>query len=428
MSRSQLTLQERQAIRDSLNATRERRKLQTLKVFELKVNCHQTSKDIYDKFNFYFTQAKWIRNEMIYLSKSCQDIFKYEYLDHKNVMHLDKDRNQIFDTITLPSYLHRGIIQQVKQDIKNLSASKKHGNKIGGLKYKKECRCIPIISGGVKIKNNNTISIPGFSKLKVYGLRQITSLDNYELANANIVKKASGIYIHISVCIFKESRQQTYKSVGLDFGIKANIITSDGEKFNCNVQESEYLKYLQKQLHRKQKGSKRYYRLLNQIQKEYEHITNKKNDACNKLMHYLLNTYDIIYFQDEQISNWRKKNKRFHFGKTIQSSYLGRVKSKLVSLDNVRSFKIDKWQPTTKLCPECGTLNVLTLDDRIYNCSCGYECDRDIHAARNVKYIGVVKRNECLEQASAEALPSGFAKHFSKAKTSQRSENEDSNL
>ena len=61
-------------------------------------------------------------------------------------------------------------------------------------------------------------------------------------------------------------------------------------------------------------------------------------------------------------------------------------------------------------------------------CSCGYECDRDIHAARNVKYIGVVKRNECLEQASAETLPSGFVKHFSKTKTSQRSENEDSNL
>jgi len=345
-------------------------------------------------------------------------------------MHLDKDRNQIFNIITLPSYLHRGIIQQVKQDIKNLSSSKKHGNKTGALKYKSECRCIPIISGGVKIKNNNTITIPGFSKLKVYGLRQITSLDNYELANANIVKKASGIYIHISVCISKESRQLTYKSVGLDFGIKDNIVTSDGEKFNCNVQESEYLKYLQRQLHKKQKGSKRYYKLLNQIQKEYEHIANKKNDACNKLMHYLLTTYDTIYFQDEQISNWkkRKKKKRFNFGKVIQNSYLGRIKAKLVSLENVRSFKIDKWQPTTKLCPECGTLNALTLNDRIYSCACGYECDRDIHAARNVKYIGVVKRNECLEQASAETLPSCFVKCFNKTKSSQRSENEDSNL
>ena len=69
----------------------------------------------------------------------------------------------------------------------------------------------------------------------------------------------------------------------------------------------------------------------------------------------------------------------------------------------------------------------LELVHRTYKCNCGYECDRDIHAARNVKYIGVVKRNECLEQASAETLSSGFAKMFSKTKSSQRSENEDSN-
>ena len=62
----------------------------------------------------------------------------------------------------------------------------------------------------------------------------------------------------------------------------------------------------------------------------------KKTDETNKLVHYLTHHYDIIYFQDEQISKWKK----FAFGKQIQSSYLGRVKAKLVSLENDKSFKI----------------------------------------------------------------------------------------
>ena len=47
-----------------------------------------------------------------------------------------------------------------------------------------------------------------------------------------------------------------------------------------------------------------------------------------------------------------------------------------------------------------------TLSDRIYCCDCGYQFDRDIHAAKNVKLFGSTKRAERLEQASVETLAS----------------------
>jgi putative transposase len=68
-----------------------------------------------------------------------------------------------------------------------------------------------------------------------------------------------------------------------------------------------------------------------------------------------------------------------------------------------KAFKISKWCPTTKFCPNCGCLNTLTLKDRTYVCDCGYTEDRDVHASKNVKLFGSTKRTECLEQASAEA-------------------------
>ena len=411
------TLEERQKIKNSLLETRERRKNQSIKVIELKVNCHQTSKETFKKMDFVFTQAKWIVNEMIHLSET-QNFFDYNYLDHKDVIHLDKDGNKIKSKIELPSILHRGIVNQKKEDICNLHKSKLKGNKVGKLKFKSEVNSIDILTGPwLKIRDNSHITIPGFANLKVYGLDQLKNYKEYELANAKFIRKASGYYIHISICIPKENSipKKNYKKVGLDFGIKDSIITSDGEKFNCNVQESEQLKFLQKQLHRKQKGSKRYYKLLRQIKCEYEHLSNKKTNETNKLIHYLTHNYDIIYFQDENISEWKKKKHSkktckkvncFSFGKQIQSSYLGRVKAKLVSLENDKSFKISKWSPTTKFCPNCGTLNKIGLDERTYHCDCGYSFDRDVHAAKNVKMFGSTKRAECLEQASVETLAS----------------------
>ena len=388
-------------IRQTLIETRKRRQNQILKVYELKVDCHHTSKEDFRKLSGLFREAKWIENDVI----ASKDVFHYEYKNHRTVKNFDKDHNLVERKLTIQTGVHQNIIQSVQHDIINLSKSKKHGRKVGALHFRRMCNCIPLRTGMLKIVSSKQVSVPSFRKLNVYGLEQFNTL-NYEIADAKLIKKASGFYIKISVMTDKNNikRVPTNKTVGLDFGIKDNITTSDGEKFNCSVQESDYLKFLSRKLSRKQKNSKRYYRTLNRLQKEYEHLTNKKNDDSNKLIAYLLKTYDIIYFQDEQISSWRRFNKGF--AKNIQHSYLGRIKQKLVDLQKVnRSFEISKWSPSTKFCPVCGSLNDgITLSDRIFRCSCGYEFDRDIHAAKNVKMFGSTKRTECLEQTSVDSL------------------------
>lgn len=387
-------------IQKGLLELKARRKTQQIKVYELKVNIHSTSKEDFAKFNSMFLQAKWVANDCI----ASEDIFTYKYNEHKKVVNFDKDGNKVERTITLNSGIHQDIIRQIKQDIVNLSKKKKKGGKVGRLKFKRQVNTINLRD--LKVLNSKTVSIPGFRKLKVYGLEQFINIPEFEIASPKLIKKASGIYLKVPVCTKKTNskRKSTNKEVGLDFGIKDNITTSDGEKFNCSVQETEYLKFLQRKLHKKQKNSKRYYKCLNQLQKEYEHLTNKKNDDSNKLIAYLLKKYDVIYFQDEQISKWRKFNKGF--ARNIQHSYLGRVKAKLVELQETgRSFEISKWSPSTKFCPQCGSLNDgIRLSDRVFKCSCGYQFDRDVHAAKNVKLFGSTKRAECLEQASVDSL------------------------
>lgn len=412
MARKQLTEEEKNQIRTTLIETRLRRQKQVIKVFELKVNCHQTSKETFNKMKNCFIQAKWVYNDMLNLSKindesqnntESVDIFEYNYQDHKKIHRFNKEKEWIEENINLPVFLHRGIVAQTKTNITNLAKAKRKGYNVGKLKFKSEYNSIPIITGGIRIIDNSHITIPGFKNLKVYGLYQILSLDNYEIADGKFLCKPSGYYIKVTVCLDKNTikRSKTHKEVGLDFGIKDNITTSDGEKFNCKVQESEYLKFLQQHLNSKKKGSKRYYKLINQIRKEYEHLSNKKQDESNKIIHYLKKNYDVIYFQDEQLSKWKEDST---CSKTIQHSYLGRVKAKLVSMNGTQSFMIDKWKPTTKYCPHCGKLNKISLNERIYTCECGYSMDRDIHAANNVKLFGSTQRAECLEQASDSFL------------------------
>ena len=73
------------------------------------------------------------------------DIFKYNYLDHKTVHRYNKNKKYVEEKITLPTFFHRGIIQQCKTNIVNLAKAKRKGCKVGALKFKSEYDSIPLL-------------------------------------------------------------------------------------------------------------------------------------------------------------------------------------------------------------------------------------------------------------------------------------------
>ena len=70
---------------------------------------------------------------------------------------------------------------------------------------------------------------------------------------------------------------------------------------------------------------------------------------------------------------------------------------------------LDKFIPTTKWCPCCHRINELNLNDRTYRCECGYEQDRDIHAAQNMLNIkNLVEKNNLVPMERREVKPAEF--------------------
>jgi len=364
-------------IKDTLRATKERRSQMDCRVFSVKIQENRLSRAKEEKLYRCFLEAKWLRNAVV----------ATENLSLENTSSVQVKVKGEFETreiSNLSSQMKQSVVDSVKTDVSNLAKAKKAGLKVGRLQYKHECNEINLKQFGntYKIKAHNKISVQNIGVLVVNGLEQI-DLDEVEFANAKLIKKPSGFYIHLTMYSKKQPQPMTEKEVlGLDMGIKDQLTFSNGVKVNFYLEESEQLKGLMRKLSRQAKGSNQYKQTLNRIKRIFEYMDNKKSDVANKLNHVLKQNY-IICFQDELLNSWkRKKSKhKFSFGKQVQHGILGRVKDKLKK--NGSNIMLESSVPTTQTCPECGSLTKHSLDKRVYHCNhCGFENpDRDIHSA-----------------------------------------------
>jgi len=127
---------------------------------------------------------------------------------------------------------------------------------------------------------------------------------------------------------------------------------------------------------------------------------NQKKDKRNKLVSKIVNKFETVIVQDENIKAWHSGR----FGKKVSASTIGGIMSDLKRKSHTLVV-VDKFFPSTKLCPECGTLNNLSLSDRIYICDCGYSMDRDVHSARNILFEGLrIISRESTNPISVEEL------------------------
>ena len=364
-------------IKETSKATRERRSNMECRVFSVKIQENRLSKAKLEKLKRCFLEGKWLYNAVV-----ATDSLSLE--DTSTVQVKVKDAFETREIKNLSSQMKQSVIDGAKTNISNLSKAKGHGLKVGKLKFKKECNEIDLKQFGntYSIKGKNKISVQKIGVLVVNGLEQI-NLDEVEFANAKLIKKPSGYYIHLTVYSNKQPETQTEKEViGLDMGIKDQLTFSNGVKVNFYLEESEQLKGLMRKLNRQVKGSNQYKQTLSRIKGIYEHCNNKKNDAVDKLNSVLKTNY-VICFQDELLNSWkrRKSKHKFSFGKQVQHGILGRVKNKLKK--NPSNVMLESSVPTTQTCPECGCLTKHSLDKRKYHCShCGFEnADRDTHSA-----------------------------------------------
>ena len=373
-------LAKNQKIKETGKATRERRKDMLCRVFEVKVDLSRMSKSQRNDVNTLFREAKWFRNAYL-ADNGLSD-------KSRSVKVKIKDVFEERELTLLGSQIKQSIISEVKDSIRGLAMLKEKGHKVGALKFKSVCNCVNLKQFHVTYdidKDRSRIRVQGIRKpFKVRGLEQIP--DDAEIANAKFIRKASGLYFHITCYVPKEEKHIPHRSVGIDFGISDNLVFSDGrEPVNICVPESKGTKLASRRMnkalsHNGNQKSNNHYKRKNKVRKAYEKDKNRRKDLANKAVHEILTNYDFIAIQDEMIHNWQKGI----FGKQVQHSAMGVIKEELKNSSGV--YVVSRDFPSTQICPECGMLTKHPLKMRSYTCQyCGYH-----HPSRDEKAAGSI--------------------------------------
>ena len=388
-----------QRIKETLRATKQLRKNQVPRVYQLKLQ--NLSKDDKRRLNRLFLEAKWLYN---YIAADVKNRLNNDSWKLKEVKIKTPEGLEKREIKNLSSQMRQGIVERIKRSLYSLKRAKEKGIKVGKLSFKSEIRSIPLKQYGITYKisgDKNRVKIQGIKKkFRVLGLHQIPK--DAELAEAQLVKKPSGFYLHV-VCylpkeeVVKEIKEKREKeSVGIDLGIKYQLILSNGEKFSWYIPETKRLKKLQRELSRKVKGSRSYLKTKHKLQKEWEYIQNKRRDIQNKVISYL-KRFSLIAVQEDCIKSWHEGL----FGKQVQNTGIGGITARLKHLATlIPVVFVDRYEPTTQTCSFCGYRQKVRLSERTFKCQkCGVEIDRDVNSAKNILKIALERLADPLKSA-----------------------------
>ncbi|MEM9950434.1 MAG: transposase [Chloroflexota bacterium] len=176
---------------------------------------------------------------------------------------------------------------------------------------------------------------------------------------------------------------------GFDFGLKCFLTDHTGKSYASPEflrQELDHIRQLNRSLSRKRKGSRNRAKTKYLLARTHIRIDDKRRDYHYQLAHQLCDTFDILVFEDLNIDGmkrlWGRKVSDLGFAQFVKIvEWVAFKRGKQVIF-------IDRFEPTSQICSQCGKRQKLRLSDRTYRCSCGLVLDRDHNAAINIQRAG----------------------------------------
>lgn len=359
-------------IKKTLAETKDRRSSWDCRTVSLKFDSSHFNKTTKLYFKQIFLEAKWFYNFLL----SQESIKNFDTKIKKLTVKTKDGLEEIRELKYLSSQMKQAILKRAIDNCAGLSETKKKGHRIGKLKFKTVINSIPLkqYKNTFKIISDNHVELQKCKQsLRIKGLKQLKDFE--EIATANLVRRPSGFYLRVSG--YRKPKVRINKgTLGIDMGIKDNLTFSNGIQVNLKIPISNSIKLKQRRISKTVKGSRNRFKARIRFQRANEKRNNKKKDSLNKLISYL-KRFDIV-IQDEMIKQWQSGR----FGKAISESAMGEIKSELKK--DSHTLVVPRSFPSTKLCPNCGSLNAISLSERIYKCDCGYERHRDLHSACNI--------------------------------------------
>jgi len=239
------------------------------------------------------------------------------------------------------------------------------------------------------------IILPKLKAVKIRGYRNL-GFFNGRIINATVSKENNRYYVSITVeepTVIKETQGKDI--VGIDLGIKSLVTTSDYDIYDNRCVTNKYeksLAHMQRELARKEKGSKNYHKCKAKINTIYRKMKNTRRYYLHEISKKLTDNYKVIAAETLKLKEMMKNTR---LSKSIQDTSMYELIRQLKyksEFKRVKFYQIDSYYPSSQRCCHCGSINkkMKELSIREYKCiKCNNELDRDYNAAINIMSEGL---------------------------------------
>ena len=223
--------------------------------------------------------------------------------------------------------------------------------------------------------------------MKLKGTWELWRYDQKLIKRVRLVRRADGYYVQFCVKVnVTESIEPSHTNVGIDVGLKEFYTDSKG---NTQANPRFYrkgeklIKFYQKRVSRKKKGSANRKRAINKLGRTHLKISRQREEHAKRLARCVIHSNDVVAYEDLRIKNLVKNHCLaksindagwYQFRKWLE--YFGKKFGRVTVAVNPAY--------TSQNCSSCGATVKKSLSTRTHVCSCGCELDRDHNAAINI--------------------------------------------
>ena len=246
---------------------------------------------------------------------------------------------------------------------------------------------------------NRQIKLPNLKWVKIRGYRNIDSI-NGKIKNATISREPNGKY-YISILYEMYEKVPVIKPrtiVGIDLGIKKLLTLSDGTTYDNNKYIDKYAKRIkrkQRELSRKEKGSKNYYKCKKELAILHSKLANARKFYTHKITKDITDEYDIITCEKLKTKEMIIKGKDNKLSSKINDATFSEIIRQFqykAKYKGKEFYQINTYYPSSQICSRCDNQDkrYKDLTRREYKCTkCNQEIDRDLNASINIMFEGL---------------------------------------
>jgi putative transposase len=245
---------------------------------------------------------------------------------------------------------------------------------------------------------DDRIKLPriGWLRLKEKGYLPTSGV---KILSATISERGNRWLVSLQVEEEIAERQATGQAIGIDLGLNHMAVTSAGQTYEnpkALKQALKRLARLQRELHRRQPGSRNRAKTRAKIARLHYRISCLRQEAIHQATSAIVartkpdkQRPSVVVIEKLNVKGMMLNRKLARSIADVGMGEFGRQIRYKCDWYGISLLEADRWFPSSKQCSRCGQRKEsLTLSERTYYCpNCGLMIDRDLNAAINLEQL-----------------------------------------